>query len=71
MALEAISHSAARVTALIQRRSLPVFRYEDGFIDSQQTFDAVAEMLGVKLSRTQSENVLAALAPEAVRRENC
>ena len=48
-------------------RKLPVFRYEDKFIGSVETFDRIAAMLQIIPSATHRAEILAALEPAAVR----
>jgi Sulfotransferase domain len=63
-----VSVSAERLVTLSRQRTLPVFRYEDGFIGSIETFDRVAAMLGTSPTADDREAILAALAPEAVKK---
>jgi len=67
-ALEAIALSAQRLVALSRLRDIPVFRYEDGFVGSVETFDRIAALLGTSPSEDHREAILAGLTPEAVRR---
>lgn len=66
-ALDGIAGCARALAALMRRRSLPVFRYEDGFIGRPQTFDRIAGLLGVSPRPHQRAPVLAGLAPDAVK----
>ncbi len=68
-ALKAITYSARRLVELQQRRRLPVFRYEDGFVGQRETLDRVAEMLGVVLSDDQQHAILSGLSAEAVKKK--
>ena len=68
-ALKAIAWSAERLVALSRLRKLPVFRYEDKFIGSVETFDRIAAMLRIIPSATYRAEILAALEPEAVKKK--
>ena len=68
-ALKAIAWSGERLVALSRLRKLPVFRYEDKFIGSVETFDRIAAMLRVIPSATHRAEILAALEPEAVKKK--
>ena len=52
---------------LSRLRALPVFRYEDKFIGSVETFDRIAAMLHIIPSEAHRAAILAALAPEGVK----
>jgi hypothetical protein len=67
-ALKTVEVSADRLVRLSRARELPVFRYEDGFVGSVETFDRVAGLLGTSPSRDQRSAILAGLTPEAVKR---
>lgn len=66
-ALEAIAVSAERLVALSRLCQLPIFRYEDGFVGRNETFDKVAALLGVSPSEEQRVAILDGLSPSAVR----
>jgi glycosyltransferase involved in cell wall biosynthesis len=66
-ALQAIALSAERLVAFSRLRELPVFRYEDGFVGSVETFDRIAALLGVNPTQAQRETILAGLEPDSVR----
>jgi GR25 family glycosyltransferase involved in LPS biosynthesis/SAM-dependent methyltransferase/tetratricopeptide (TPR) repeat protein len=67
-ALKAIALSAQCLVTLSRLRGLPVFRYEDGFVGSVETFDRIAALLGTSPSNDQRTEFLAGLTPEAVKR---
>jgi GR25 family glycosyltransferase involved in LPS biosynthesis/tetratricopeptide (TPR) repeat protein len=67
-ALEAIEYSAQALLALSRLRDMPVFRYEDGFIGRAATFDRIAALLGTRPTGERRADILAGLAPDAVRR---
>jgi len=68
-ALNAIARSAAGLVALAKQRSMPVLRYEDGFVGSEKTFDLVAALLQTSPPETVWRAILAELAPEAVKKK--
>ena len=49
-------------------RKIPVFRYEEGFVGSLETFDAIAALLATSPTADQREKILAELEPDAVKR---
>ncbi len=67
VALEEIAASASALVDLMRLRPLPVFRYEDGYIGTRQTFDRIARLLGVTPRPDERASVLAGLAPDAVK----
>ena len=67
-ALDAIAVSAERLVALFRLRQLPIFRYEDGFVGKNETFDKVAALLCVNPSKEQRIAILDGLSPTAVRK---
>ena len=68
-ALDAIALSAERLEEICRLREVAVFRYEDGFVGSEETVDRIAALLGVALPADRKAALLAALTPEAVRRK--
>jgi glycosyltransferase involved in cell wall biosynthesis len=66
-AIQAIAISAERLVSLRQLRKIPIFRYEDGFVGSVETFDRIAEILGTRPTEDCRTAILAGLAPEAVK----
>ena len=67
LALESIALSATRLVDIVRRRKAAVFRYEDGFIESDDTIDKLASMVGVALERGQRSAITESLTPDAVR----
>jgi glycosyltransferase involved in cell wall biosynthesis len=67
-ALRAIVLSAQSLVALSRLRQFPIFRYEDGFVGSSETFDRVAALLATNPAAEDRAAILAQLTPEAVRR---
>jgi ADP-heptose:LPS heptosyltransferase len=66
-ALKQVVHSAWRQVVMERELRLPVFRYEDRFVGSADTFNAISRMLGATLGETQRSAILAKLTPERVR----
>jgi Glycosyl transferase family 2/Anp1/Sulfotransferase domain len=66
-AMADVVHSARRQLVFSRELSLPVFRYEDGFVGRPDTFNKIAAMLDVTLPDTTRDEILAKLAPDSVR----
>jgi GR25 family glycosyltransferase involved in LPS biosynthesis/glycosyltransferase involved in cell wall biosynthesis len=66
--LNTVAHSAQTLVTLSRLRAMLVFRYEDGFVGSVETFDRIAALLGTTPPQDHREAILAGLTPEAVRR---
>jgi Sulfotransferase domain len=67
-ALDSVAVSAERLATLSRLRTIPVFRYEDGYIGRVETFDRIAALLGVGPSADQRDAILAELEPKSVER---
>jgi glycosyltransferase involved in cell wall biosynthesis len=67
-ALKAIALSAQALVALSRLRKIPVFRYEDGFVGSVETFERIAALLGTSPSEDDRIAILAGLTSEAIRK---
>ena len=66
-AMADVAHSAWRQLVFARELALPVFRYEDGFVGRPETFNKISTLLGVTLPDARRDEILAKLAPEAVR----
>jgi tetratricopeptide (TPR) repeat protein len=68
-AVKTIAFSAQNLLSLLRLREVPVFRYEDGFVGSVETFNRIAAYLGTSPSDEGRKAILAGLAPEAVKKK--
>jgi hypothetical protein len=66
-ALNQVVHSGWRIVVMERELGLPVFRFEDRFVGSTETFDKISRTLGVKLPETERAAILTKLTPEGVR----
>jgi len=69
LALDRMRRSAAALAQLADCPAALVFHYEDGFTTDERCVDAVAKLLNVSLTAADRAALLAALAPQAIRRQ--